>query len=115
MQGTACNRSPTNFHDPNTFLPERWLIDEKEAEAEKGDNLAASQPFLLGPRGCIGQNLAKLEMRLILAKLAFRFDEVALQQPEMDYDGLVQSWVFWWKPDVWIRWIRRNPESKVCG
>lgn len=78
---------------------------EGDQDTNGQDDLAASQPFLLGPRGCIGQNLAKLEMRLVLAKLAWRFDEMVLKEPEMDYDGLVQSWVFWWKPDVWVRYI----------
>lgn len=32
------------------------------------------QPFAVGPRNCIGRNLAYLEMRLILARLLWNFD-----------------------------------------
>ncbi|KAF5027086.1 hypothetical protein F66182_798 [Fusarium sp. NRRL 66182] len=38
-----------NFHAPYEFKPERWL--DKSCE----DNLDASQPFSLGPRGCVGK------------------------------------------------------------
>lgn len=36
------------------------------------------QPFLVGPRNCIGRNLAYLEMRLILARLLWNFDVEAV-------------------------------------
>lgn len=38
-----------NFRDPFLFKPERWL------EKSSTDNLAASQPFSMGPRGCLGR------------------------------------------------------------
>ena len=39
---------PENFKDPLAFKPERWL-------GKGGDILEASQPFSLGPRGCVGK------------------------------------------------------------
>lgn len=65
----AC-RSPLNFRDPDAFIPERWLGDARYAE----DQREASQPFNIGPRGCIGRNLAYAEMRIILARVLFEFD-----------------------------------------
>jgi cytochrome P450 len=41
-----------NFPEPNTFKPERWL------DADGADVKDASQPFSLGPRGCLGRKLA---------------------------------------------------------
>jgi cytochrome P450 len=38
------------------------------------DNKDASKPFLMGPRGCIGVNLAYMEMRTILTRLVWEFD-----------------------------------------
>lgn len=38
-----------NFHDSFTFKPERWLDSDCE------DDKAASQPFLLGSRVCLGR------------------------------------------------------------
>ena len=38
-----------NFHSPYAFKPERWL------DKECADIKEASQPFSLGPRGCLGR------------------------------------------------------------
>ncbi|KAL3300186.1 Cytochrome P450 [Colletotrichum asianum] len=38
-----------NFHRPYDFIPERWI------GTNRVDNLEASQPFSLGPRGCLGK------------------------------------------------------------
>ena len=48
------------------------------------DNRAVVQPFSMGPRNCIGQNLAKAEMRLILAKMVWHFD-MQLANPKSDW------------------------------
>ncbi|KAJ5709395.1 Short-chain dehydrogenase/reductase SDR [Penicillium malachiteum] len=45
----ASTMDPANFEQPYAFKPERWL-DTNEANI-----LEASQPFSLGPRGCIGR------------------------------------------------------------
>jgi cytochrome P450 len=57
----------TNWSNPESFIPERWL--EEESKNFAGDRKDASQPFSLGPRGCIGKHLSYLEMRLILGSL----------------------------------------------
>ncbi|KAF6804806.1 Versicolorin B desaturase 4 [Colletotrichum musicola] len=63
----AAHRSLANFTMPDRFLPERWLPDTPEYAQFAGDKIDASQPFGLGPRGCIGK-------KLIIAKIFFRFD-----------------------------------------
>ena len=45
----AANLSPENFASPLEFKPERWL------EGKTEETLDASQPFSLGPRGCLGR------------------------------------------------------------
>ncbi|TRX94632.1 hypothetical protein FHL15_004404 [Xylaria flabelliformis] len=66
----AANYSSRNFTKPEEFHPERFLGDPEFAK----DDLAAVQPFSVGPRNCIGRNLAYAEMRLILARILYRFD-----------------------------------------
>jgi len=61
--------SPTNFRNPDEFIPERWISPEYDS-----DNKGAFQPFSVGPRNCLGKNLAYHEMRLILATVLYRFD-----------------------------------------
>jgi len=45
----SVTHNPNNFKDPYAFSPERWL------DPNCTDNLSASQPFLIGPRACMGQ------------------------------------------------------------
>ncbi|EOO00988.1 putative cytochrome p450 protein [Phaeoacremonium minimum UCRPA7] len=62
--------SSANFVKPDEYHPERWLGDPRFAS----DKLDIVQPFMVGPRNCIGKNLAIAEMRTILALLLFNFD-----------------------------------------
>uniref|UniRef100_A0A8H7N2U8 Uncharacterized protein n=1 Tax=Bionectria ochroleuca TaxID=29856 RepID=A0A8H7N2U8_BIOOC len=77
----AATHAPENFADPYKFRPERWLDRENAT-----DRLGASNPFSLGPRGCIGRNLSYMEQRLIVAKLLWHNDI------EMTGD---ESWRVW--------------------
>lgn len=52
------------FPRPLEFLPERWLAREGEPLHPPKN---VYRPFELGPRNCIGQELALLEIRAILA------------------------------------------------
>lgn len=81
----AATHSPLNFARPDEFLPERWLGDPAFA----GDNHEATQPFSLGPRGCIGKHLTYLELRLILANLLWHFD---LERADLDEPGAKDIW-----------------------
>ena len=63
-------RSSLDFTDPETFAPERWLGDEKYAVHQR----LILQPFSMGSRKCIGQNLARAEMRTILARVVWNFE-----------------------------------------
>ncbi|KAH7146262.1 cytochrome P450 [Dactylonectria macrodidyma] len=65
----AATHTEDNFKDPYSFRPERWLD-----KANATDKLGASNPFSLGPRGCIGRNLSYMEQRLITAKLLWHND-----------------------------------------
>ncbi len=61
----AIHRNPNIWPQPNDFIPERWLVDKDDTlfPAAKG----MWRAFEYGPRNCIGQELALLEVRLILA------------------------------------------------
>ena len=45
--------SPTNFEDPKSFVPERWLPDSDPRFASEKKNVF--KPFSTGPRDCIGK------------------------------------------------------------
>lgn len=69
---TAPHYDPKYYEDPQTFLPERFLADNKMANKK-------DSPFLTfgeGPRNCTGQRLAKLQSKLGVCLLLrkFRFE-----------------------------------------
>ncbi|KAF3384734.1 Versicolorin B desaturase [Penicillium rolfsii] len=67
----ATSRCPSNFTNPDEFIPQRWLDDSSEI---RNDNKAAAQPFSLGPRSCPGKSMAYMEAGLILARILWSFD-----------------------------------------
>jgi cytochrome P450 len=55
--------------DSKVFRPERWLDKEYMANLPAG----AFRPFERGPRACIGQELAMMEAKVVLALIARKF------------------------------------------
>ena len=94
----VASRSPLNFRDPDSFVPERWLGYIRYAE----DRREASQPFSLGPRGCIGRNLAYAEMRLVLARVLFEFDLELMESSESWLENL-KNFTLWQKDPLMVR------------
>lgn len=98
-------RSEYNFSRPHDFVPERWFPAGKgrPEEFENDNPRGVFQPFSYGPRNCIGMNLAKAEMHLILAKLLWNFD---FSRPEMtaEQNDEWESWIE--RQKVWFLWIK---------
>jgi cytochrome P450 len=61
------HRDPSVFEEPEAFRPDRWSEDF-EKSLRRGDYF----PFGMGPRQCIGQSFARLELVLTLATLRQR-------------------------------------------
>ncbi|KAJ4168526.1 hypothetical protein NW754_010444 [Fusarium falciforme] len=91
----AVYRNPDHFAQPNDFIPERWLGDTRF----DNDAKRALQPFSIGPRDCIGKNLAHAEMRLILALLAWNFD-IQLAADSFGWESRCESYFLWQKGPV---------------
>ncbi|KAK2611702.1 hypothetical protein N8I77_005029 [Diaporthe amygdali] len=87
--------NPDHFAMAEEFIPERWLDDPRFA----GDAKRALQPFSIGPRNCIGKNLANAEMRLILARLIWNFEIRATENLQKWYDDS-EVYILWQKGPV---------------
>ncbi|KAF2656827.1 cytochrome P450 [Lophiostoma macrostomum CBS 122681] len=100
VQKYSTSYDPTNFTRPESFVPERWLPNPPVEFAN--DDRNAHAPFSLGPRNCIGRNLAYAEMRLILAKICWNFD-VELDE-ERSGDWFDQKiFGLWEKKPLWVK------------
>lgn len=93
----AC-RSPLNFRDPESFVPERWLGDARYAK----DRREASQPFSIGPRSCLGRNISYAEMRIVLARLLFEFD-LELMEPSKSWLENLKNFNLWQKDPLMVK------------
>ncbi|XP_073828615.1 uncharacterized protein [Musca autumnalis] len=68
-------RDPDNYSDPDTFKPERFLAD---GECGPQTNPFVYTPFSAGPRNCIGQRFAMLEMKAVITKMLLHFELLPL-------------------------------------
>lgn len=57
--------SPNIYTDPELFQPERWI--------DKGVELGGWRPFERGPRNCMGQDVAMLQLKVVLVLTSRRF------------------------------------------
>ena len=71
-------RDPRYWEEPDRFMPERWLVQDPADPYYAGRQPGAFRPFEVGPRNCIGQELAHLESRLALALTVREFDFLAM-------------------------------------
>ncbi|KAI3329192.1 cytochrome P450 [Xylariaceae sp. AK1471] len=66
------------FPEPFKFRPERWIVDENDKTGSSAGRVALAEScfcaFSIGPRGCVGKNLAYLEMCITIAKTLYRFE-----------------------------------------
>ncbi|CAK40052.1 hypothetical protein CBS115989_2208 [Aspergillus niger] len=104
----AAYHSPRNFHAPERYLPERWLPEAKTDPASPffSDNREVLQPFSIGPRNCIGRNLAFAEMRVIIARLLWNFD-IEICEESKDWSDQ-KTFTLWEKPPLMCKLSLRN-------
>lgn len=85
----AIHRDPRYFEGPNEFIPERWLDESWERIKNKaayapfssgkcnlwtGATLLILNALCTGVYGCIGKNLALMQLRSIISRVALNFN-----------------------------------------
>ena len=76
----AVNHNPENWENPKSFIPERF---EGFEERKKGGTSFMFTPFSAGPRNCVGQRFAMMELKIALYHLVKNF-EISSSQNESD-------------------------------
>jgi cytochrome P450 len=97
MSTWTAHRNPTHFPDPDDFKPSRWLsgksdtssIADNEGRGGTEEMKKLYMPFTKGMYKCIGQGMAMLNMRLIIATLVRKYDvklAKGASPSDMDWD-----------------------------
>ncbi|KAI0997610.1 Cytochrome P450 monooxygenase [Podosphaera aphanis] len=102
----VANMSPLNWTDPQKFVPERWYKDDIRPERYHSDRRKVMNPFSMGPRNCIGRNLALAELRLILAYLFWSFD-LEIQSDSLDWINQ-KAYGLWEKKPLNVKLVPRK-------
>ena len=58
----------------------------------------------MGPRGCIGQNMAYIQGRILLAKMIWYFDWELLNKGQADWERDLKLYAIWEKPPVILKY-----------
>lgn len=73
--------------DAEEFRPERWVEGGGVTARQKN----AFIPFSHGPRACVGRNVAEMEMKLIVATWARRYDVELRQEVMLTKEGFLRK------------------------
>ncbi|KAI1323153.1 cytochrome P450 [Xylariaceae sp. FL0255] len=106
----ARSRSPKYFHEPLKFRPQRFLPSDHPLYEDEysGDDLKNLHPFNIGPRACIGKEVAWRLTRLFMAKMLWKFDLVRGPGRELQFERDFIGYGFWIKPELKVRFERRG-------
>ncbi|KAI1108084.1 cytochrome P450 [Nemania sp. NC0429] len=96
------NTSASNFLEPMSFIPNRWLGDKKYAD----DKRSVVQPFSVGPRNCPGQQFALFNIKLMLTHLLWRFN-LRLGEGTEGWAKNQRIYNGWIQPDLPVAMERR--------
>ncbi|PLN86848.1 putative cytochrome P450 oxidoreductase [Aspergillus taichungensis] len=77
---SSIHRNKEYWENPGLFYPERWLLPNAKKHR------MAYAPFAGGPRGCVGFNLAHIELRMTMAMLVFRYEFSDVSPDPVIYD-----------------------------
>ncbi|KAK3377292.1 cytochrome P450 [Lasiosphaeria ovina] len=102
----ASFRSARYFHEPLRFRPQRWLAPGHALHEPRfaADDASGFVPFSLGPRMCMGRELAWMQGKLFLAKVLWAFDVALVSGQRVDgLDAALRHYGFLVKPEVRVR------------
>lgn len=103
----SLHRNPKLWDRPDEFLPERWIDSELRSKDVGQQEYGSYMPFAIGPRNCLGQPLAQVILRILLARIVRKYTVLdprfeALKTLKSD-EGIVH--------DVYDRCLRKDMQA----
>lgn len=110
----ALARSSRFFHDPMRFRPQRWLPSDHALYDTlfSKDHIKGLPVFSLGPRVCLGREMAWMQGKLFMAKILWMFDLVKVSGQNQNLERDLLHYGFLAKPDLRVRFmtVRKQDE-----
>ena len=69
-------------------------------------------PFSLGPRVCLGRELAWIQGKLFVAKVLFKFDVVRVPGQHFDLERTLLHYGFFQKPELRVQFMPVDREGR---
>jgi cytochrome P450 len=121
-QGVVCQQSPFSlsrsseyFRDPHLFRPQRWLpaSDPRYEPRYADDQLKSFYPFGIGPRMCVGREIAWQQMKLFMAKVLWTFDIEGVKGMDKNFDDDFSLHAMWNRPHLWVKFhtVKRSEDD----
>jgi cytochrome P450 len=107
------HRNPTLWSEPDKFFPERWL-NSHAFSADEGMTSGAYMPFAAGPRMCLGQPIAKIVLRIMLARIVSEIvladDDLSVKgrKPSERHKDMQAGFTVLPEKGVWLTGVRRS-------
>ncbi|RAH40028.1 cytochrome P450 [Aspergillus brunneoviolaceus CBS 621.78] len=101
----ATSNASEYFHNADRFEPDRWLEDPHGLYA--GDCRAALQPFSVGKRSCIGQDMTYYTLRLLMCSLLWHFD-ISSELDVNEWLSGQKAWEVWRRAPLLVRVEQRT-------
>ena len=80
----AIQHNPLYYPDPFNYKPERWIVGGSTSKESVDLARSAFSAFSIGPVGCVGKNLAYLELMLTMARVMWTLDIKNMAKDDME-------------------------------
>ncbi|XP_037713971.1 probable cytochrome P450 9h1 [Drosophila subpulchrella] len=97
----SLHRDPDNYEDPESFNPERFAEDQKVESR-------VFLPFGVGPRNCIGNRMALMEIKSIVYQLVLNFKLLPAEKTSRDLLDDIRGHGLKPKDGFWLKFQARQ-------